>query len=218
MMPPELAGDIMLERWRQAHDLDFVATAHHADDQAETLLMRLNRGAGVSGLAGVRSVNGAVIRPLLGWRRAELADIVGRSGHKPLDDPSNRDDRFDRVRLRAQLSKADWVDVEAFAQSAAWLAEANAALEWMATQLAQSKLKLVDGRATLDPALLPRELRRRLVALALAHIDPEIGLRGPALADLIMGLKRGETRTLGQVRAKGGATWRFTRVTPRGKN
>jgi tRNA(Ile)-lysidine synthase len=48
----------LLEIWADQHNLDWIATAHHADDQAETLLMRLSRGAGVAGLSGVRAVNG----------------------------------------------------------------------------------------------------------------------------------------------------------------
>lgn len=56
----------LLEEWRTAQGLDWLLTAHHADDQLETLLMRLNRGAGVGGLAGVRARQGVVLRPLLG--------------------------------------------------------------------------------------------------------------------------------------------------------
>jgi tRNA(Ile)-lysidine synthetase-like protein len=71
----------LLARWATDRRLAAVATAHHADDQAETLLMRLARGSGVSGLAGVRpsrtlSPGVALIRPLLGWRKLELEAIA----------------------------------------------------------------------------------------------------------------------------------------------
>ena len=75
-----------LGEWAQASGLSALATAHHADDQAETVLMRLNRGSGVAGLAGIRKrgkVEGCevpVIRPVLGFRRAELAQIVAAAG------------------------------------------------------------------------------------------------------------------------------------------
>jgi tRNA(Ile)-lysidine synthase len=73
-----------LQDWLAEAGIGCLATAHHADDQAETLLMRLLRGAGVGGLSGVRArtcvpVPGSdivLVRPLLGWRRTELATIV----------------------------------------------------------------------------------------------------------------------------------------------
>src|SRR5688500_5455850 len=94
-----------LTAWAEQRVLSAIATAHHADDQAETLLMRLNRGSGLSGLAGVREEGllvgplfmCPVIRPLLHFRRSELAEVVARSGIAPIEDPSNSDDRFDRV-------------------------------------------------------------------------------------------------------------------------
>ena len=75
-----------LAEWAESEGLGAVATAHHADDQAETLLMRLNRASGVAGLAGVRPrgvVPGTAIpllRPVLDWRRAELGAAVRAAG------------------------------------------------------------------------------------------------------------------------------------------
>ncbi|MEZ5684135.1 MAG: tRNA lysidine(34) synthetase TilS [Novosphingobium sp.] len=91
-----------LADWMERDGLGALATAHHADDQAETLLMRLNRGSGVPGLPVVRAwlcVPGtrlALLRPLLGWRREDLARIVSDAGIVAAQDPSNSDDRFDR--------------------------------------------------------------------------------------------------------------------------
>jgi len=125
-----------LAEWMGANGLTALATAHHADDQAETLLLRLNRGSGVAGLAGVRArgqVPGTrlpLVRPLLGWRRAELAQVVTAAALVAADDPSNRDDRFDRARLRKALAEAGWIDVPALAASAAHIADADAALDW----------------------------------------------------------------------------------------
>ncbi|WP_168157381.1 tRNA lysidine(34) synthetase TilS [Erythrobacter sp. QSSC1-22B] len=124
-----------LDRWTDERRLSAVATAHHADDQAETLLMRLNRGSGLPGLAGVRSSaivpggKGRLLRPLLGWRKAELEALVRGAGLEPVADPSNRDTRFDRVRVREALAAADWIDPLALARSAALLGEAEATLE-----------------------------------------------------------------------------------------
>jgi tRNA(Ile)-lysidine synthase len=131
--------------WAMEHGLGAVATAHHADDQAETLLLRLMRGSGLSGLAGVRAVSllemadGAdegdgvlLLRPLLGWRKAELENIVAQAGIIPARDPSNASLAFDRVRMRQQLADTPWVEVGAVAASAAHLAEAWRAIAWYA--------------------------------------------------------------------------------------
>jgi len=127
-----------LARWAGEAGLGAIATAHHADDQAETLLMRLNRGSGLAGLAGVRPrgvIEGSdvtVLRPLLGWRKAELAAIVAATGIVPAEDPSNTNPAFERARIRAQLAAADWLDPVAIAASAAHIAEGWQALGWYA--------------------------------------------------------------------------------------
>ncbi len=127
-----------LADWARKSRLGAVATAHHADDQAETLVMRLNRGSGLPGLAGVRarSVIGdceiPLLRPLLGWRKAELAGVVDAEGIIAAQDPSNANPDFDRARLRARLAEADWIDPGQLAVSAAHLAEGWQALEWYA--------------------------------------------------------------------------------------
>lgn len=127
-----------LARWASEAGLGAVATAHHADDQAETLLMRLNRGSGLAGLAGVRprtTIEGSdvtLLRPLLGWRKAELAAVVAAAGITPADDPSNSSSDFERVRMRMQLAEAQWLDPVRIAASAAHIAEGWQALEWYA--------------------------------------------------------------------------------------
>ena len=127
-----------LAGWAAAAGLGAVATAHHADDQAETLLMRLNRGSGLAGLAGVRArsvIEGTeipLLRPLLGWRKAGLAEIVAAAGITPAEDPSNANPEFDRVRIRQALARADWLDPVQIVASAAHIAEGWQALEWYA--------------------------------------------------------------------------------------
>ena len=90
----------LLGRWAGEVKAGCLLTAHHLDDQAETLVMRLLRGSGLAGLSGVRAVNPPLVRPLLGWRRDELAAVVRAAGVEPVADPSNQDERFDRARLR----------------------------------------------------------------------------------------------------------------------
>jgi tRNA(Ile)-lysidine synthase len=127
-----------LARWAGEERLGAIATAHHADDQAETLLMRLARGSGIAGLAGVRAWGHApgtevpLVRPLLAFRREEVRDIVRACGIVTADDPSNADPSFDRVRVRQHLEAHDWLDPHALAASARHLDEAWRALEWYA--------------------------------------------------------------------------------------
>ena len=132
-----------LESWAARRGFRSLATAHHADDQAETLLMRLNRGSGLPGLAGIREQRVfsparagagifATIRPLLAWRRSVLADIVADAGIDVVHDPSNSDDKFDRARLRKALIAADWLSVEGLAQSSQNLCDALEAISFVA--------------------------------------------------------------------------------------
>jgi tRNA(Ile)-lysidine synthase len=76
------------------------ATGHTADDQAETVLANLLRGAGVDGLAGMRA---GPAHPLLGLRRAETRELCRRLALRPVEDPSNADPRFLRTRVRTEL-------------------------------------------------------------------------------------------------------------------
>jgi tRNA(Ile)-lysidine synthase len=127
-----------LAGWAQALGLGAVATAHHADDQAETLLMRLNRGSGLAGLAGVRAaarIEGSevlLLRPLLGWRKSELEAVVAAAGITAVIDPSNANPDFERAAMRARLAEADWLDPPQLATSAAHIAEGWQALQWYA--------------------------------------------------------------------------------------
>jgi tRNA(Ile)-lysidine synthase len=83
---------------------DHVMTAHHADDQAETILFRLLRGTGVSGLSGMASSSerrGLVLaRPLLAHAKADLAALCESRAHPFFDDPSNNDPAYARTRIR----------------------------------------------------------------------------------------------------------------------
>ena len=194
-----------------------IATAHHADDQVETLIMRLNRGAGVGGLAGVRAKSGRVIRPLLGWRRAELGAIVAAAGVVAVDDPSNVSDRFDRARLRKQLAAIDWIDPLRVAASAAALADAEEAIVWMVRQLGTDRVAAEGDSLTLDPRDLPFELVRRLVEHCVRQIDATAESRGSALVRMVKTLESGDTAMLGDVVAVAlsPAAWRFRKAPPR---
>ncbi|HEX8379293.1 MAG TPA: tRNA lysidine(34) synthetase TilS [Allosphingosinicella sp.] len=212
-----------LASWMDKQGLSTLLTGHHCDDQAETLLMRLNRGSGVAGLAGVRAAGPvpgtdgrlALRRPLLAWRRSELQAIIEGAGLDAARDPSNEDEAFDRARLRRRLREAPWIDPEALARSAAFLAEAEAALEWTAAPLFAARTELDAGAVTLRPDGLPSELLRRLVLRCLRRIAPGAQPRGEALAAFITRLQAGGVATLCGVKATGGDPWRFEPAPPR---
>ena len=91
------------ERARLELSADAVAVGHTRDDQAETFLLRLLRGAGPRGLSGMHPRNGAVIRPLLDCRRADLRVYLQEHGIAFRDDDSNGDVSIPRNRVRAEL-------------------------------------------------------------------------------------------------------------------
>lgn len=209
----------LLDEWALRRGLPSIATAHHADDQAETLLMRLARGAGLSGLVGARRrrlLDGGVhvVRPLLDWRRAELAAIVDASGLTPVDDPANRDPRHDRSRFRGLLDEAEWANVDRLAASAAWLGDADDALEWMTTALATSRIVPDGDSLAMDAEGLPKELQRRLLLRGFDRLDARAP-RGPDLDRAMRALAAGRSATLSGLKMEGGARWRLSHEGPR---
>lgn len=197
-----------------------IATGHHADDQLETMVMRLDRGAGVAGLAGVRARSERIVRPLLSWRRAELAAIVAAAGIAAAADPSNVDDRFDRARLRKRLDKVHAFDIQSWGRSARALGDAEDAIAWSAARLAGERIVFAEAHADLDASGIPFELQRRLVENCLRHVQPAIEPRGDATARLVRALAEGRTSMLGNVRASvtrrgGGRLWTFAAAPPR---
>ncbi len=195
-----------LGAWMEREGLEALLTAHHADDQAETLLLRLGRGSGVAGLAGVRA-RGAVpgtrlplLRPLLGWRRAELAKVVAAAGIEPADDPSNRDDRFDRARIRKAIAGADWLDVPALAVSAANLADADAALEWAAAREWSECVTKGPMGYTYRPQA-PRAVALRVLTRIVTELDGSVP-RGSAVARLFESLVARQPASIGGLVAR----------------
>ncbi len=206
-----------LAEWVEERGLAALATAHQADDQAETLLMRLNRASGVAGLAGARA-RGRVpataiplLRPVLEWRRAELGDVVRAAGLTAAEDPSNSDDRFDRVRMRKALAEADWLDVDAVACSAAHLAEADDALEWMAALEWRSCVKKEPMGLKYRPQA-PRAVVLRVIARIVRDLDGEEP-RGSGVARLYDTLAEGRPASIGNlvVRPNAGG-WSFAKA------
>ncbi len=209
----------LLAQWAVADNLDAVATAHHLDDQAETLLMRLSRGAGVRGLSGMRSksilpdTDIILLRPLISWHHAELEMVCASVGIRPAHDPSNEDDRFERVRVRRTLADTGLLDPSALARSAANLGDADVALEWAAAQEWPRPLTADGSEVIYRPNGAPPEIVRRVVSRAVRLLGTEgqrAELRGRELDRLLATLAAQGPATIRGVRCSGGAEWRFS--------
>lgn len=208
------------------------ATAHHAEDQAETILMRLSRGSGLAGLAGIRARRVIerddppgeylVVRPLLGWRRSELAAVVAAAGVEAAHDPSNDDPRFDRVQARRALAALPWLDPVAVARSAGLLQEAeDAVADAVAGVIAEAVRR--EG----DVTWLHWGHARLLETEAVAAILEGFGAMAPrsAVAQMVDQLRAEGHATLAGVMARRARhrldsvteveAWRFEREPPR---
>jgi tRNA(Ile)-lysidine synthase len=214
-----------LAAWSRDLGLGAVLTGHHLDDQAETMVMRLNRGSGVRGLAGMRrsaplpgDPEQHLLRPLLGWRRSELVGICAIAGVTPAIDLSNEDDNYERVRVRRGLAAAEWLDREGIARSASHCAEADEAIEWAAAIEWDRSATAREGEIVYRPSGAPAEIVRRIVARAVNELGIEgdpADLKGRELDRLIAELQAGNTATSRGVRCAGGPEWRFTRAAKR---
>lgn len=210
----------LLGAWAEERGLDVLLTGHQLDDQVETFLMRLTRGAGVRGLAAMRPVTRLhglpLARPLLGWRHSELEAVCAAAGVKPVRDASNEDEQFERVRMRKALAGAAWLDPVAVAASAAHLADADSALDW-AADLEWRRAVSEDGGELVYSADAPPEIRRRVLRRAVLEkaTEGEGELRGRELDELVTTLESGGRATLRGVLCTGGARWRFSPARPR---
>lgn len=173
-----------LERTRGELGARWIATAHHRDDQAETVLLRLLFGSGVEGLAGVRPVHGAVVRPLLVLPRAALVAAVAAAGLAAVDDPTNRDLDVPRNRVRHRLLPALAADDPEIAARLARLASrargAAAAIDRrLSDRLAAVTVPGKDGGIAVDRGAL-ESLPPALWPFALAWLHRRAGAPYPA--------------------------------------
>ncbi len=173
----------LIGQWARDKAQSMVALGHTADDQAENLLLRLARQAGIDGLAAMqdrREMAGVTwVRPLLDVRRSQLRDYLRARGVKWLEDPSNEDPQYDRVKMRIALKTLEplGITVSALNTVSARLDEAREVVATAAHAAAQKIVTIDAGDVVADRVQIlqvPAEIRRRL----LAH-----GLRWVASAD-----------------------------------
>jgi tRNA(Ile)-lysidine synthase len=160
----------LLADWCRGHGVLFLALAHHLEDQAETVLLRIAGGSGADGLAAmaprVAGAHVAVIRPLLGVPRARLTATLEAIGQPWIEDPSNADPRQARVRVRAiaPALAGERLDADAWAAAARKLGESRAIVS-------AAVERLIARAVTLDPAGFA------LLAPAFFEADPLVQAR-----------------------------------------
>ncbi|MBO4331058.1 MAG: tRNA lysidine(34) synthetase TilS [Oscillospiraceae bacterium] len=158
-----------------------VATAHNADDNAETMIMNLARGTGLTGLSGIPPVRGIYIRPLLCVTRREIERYLADNGLEHIEDSTNADDAFTRNRLRHTvvpvLKEINPRFSETAAETAALLREDEAYLEAEAEKHIRGELARIKGLAA---PIASRALRiladRQGVKLSKTHVDALLAL------------------------------------------
>ncbi len=212
----------LLAGWAKAHGITRIALGHTLDDQAETVLMRLARGSGADGLAGMRShrvADGITwVRPLLTERRQALRDYLTRNGHDWIDDPTNDDDIFDRVKARKALAVLAplGITAEGLGDTAMRMGMARHALEHLAHRAVERSVTFPSGDMLVDRlglAAEPYETQLRVLATGLCWLSGNpYRPRLIELQDAYGGLATDKKRTLhGVLMIREGAALRLTR-------
>ncbi len=167
----------LMAKWCRAHGATALLTAHTLDDQAETVLMRLSRTISPESLAGIRPAGNwdglPVLRPLLGFRRQVLRAWLAARGQSWIEDPSNDDPRFERVRARhtlGRLGEPMTLRLAALADRSVQLADLleRLARRWIATSVTEHEAGICHLPAK-PFTLLPMALQERILALVIAR-------------------------------------------------
>jgi len=206
--------------WARSRGIGVVALGHTRDDQAETVLMGLARAAGIAGLSGMRRVfdEGGirVHRPLLDAGREELRDWLRGRGIGWVDDPTNENERFARVKARKALVALGplGISAERLAEAAGNLARAQEAL---AVQVAAAAARVEEraGALRFDAGLWaePAEVRRQVVVQALLWLSgAEYAPRAAEVERLVAAMAGGFDATLAGCRARRGWLMREPRA------
>lgn len=198
----QLLGD-----WAKANNISTLVQGHTADDQAETVLMRLGRSAGVDGLAAIprrRVVNGITIaRPMMDLTRVQLRDYLRRHGVTWAEDPSNDDPKYDRIKARQVLDLLEplGITTDSLSDVAQNMASARVALDWYCFLAARDIACVDGGNVVLDLRkfrILPEETARRLIIGAISWISgSDYPPRRAAVVATLLAIREGRAVTLG---------------------
>ena len=206
----------LLEQTADDQNCTLIATAHHGDDQLETILMRLARGSGIDGMSAIRARNGRIIRPLLGFSKSELEEICLSAGIEPVRDPSNENEDYDRVAIRKWLGQSSHpFTIERSNRTASALSDCADALTWMTDALSAERISQNSDIIQCNGNDLPRELRRRLLLECIRRLDDSLQPRGDAIDRLLATLELGNSGSIGGLLCRGGAVWHISHAPPR---
>ncbi len=193
--------------WAKTQGIGTVVTGHTRNDQAETFLMRLARGSGVDGLAGIYQVsevdNVIWMRPLLDIGREELRGFLRARGIRWIEDPSNEDTRFNRIKIRKGMAALEelGLGVAVLSETAKRMQRARDALEQMTLSLAQDVAEPRESgavRLQMDAFLsAPIEAQLRLLAHMIGWVSSATYRpRLKSLQRVREGLSNGKPQTL----------------------
>ena len=196
----------LMADWAAGQGIHDIALGHTADDQAETLLMRLARASGIDGLAAMaprREVHGVIWhRPMLDLSRVDLRGDLTRRGVRWIDDPTNTDATYRRVRARHALAELAplGVTIDGLARSAHHLREARETLAHYAACEAETAVQFQSGDILLDGAQMAAmrpDIARRILIGALHWIaGPGYGARGREMDRALEAIRTGDKTTL----------------------
>lgn len=174
----------LMAGFAHANAIDALVTAHHLDDQAETVLMRLARGSGLDGLAGIRArgewAGLVLLRPFIDVPKARLVESLRQQGIDWLEDPSNEDTQFERVRVRQAMKKLEklGIDAESLARSARRLRRAGEALDHAAGEFLRAYARATEtGYCRIDAeafAKAPGETALRALSRAIQGVGGRV--------------------------------------------
>lgn len=204
----------LLKRHCREHGIGFLLTAHHQDDQAETVLFRLAKGSGLDGLAAMAESSPidpdiVLIRPALDVPKQDLVAYCEAEGVSYVQDPSNTSPDFARPRLRAgrEVLEKEGLTTKRLATTARRIRRARQALEYFTDQVGSSTLIESTGKRVVynysGLAKQPEEIRLRILikAIRTLHPDMEFGPRYEKIEDLahdIFSSRSFRPRTLGK--------------------
>lgn len=197
----------LISEWALSNNVDVVALGHTQDDIIETFLMRLSRGSGVDGLSqmSARFTRGEVeyIRPILKLSRDSLRQYLRSLSVNWIEDPSNSDERFHRVRVRKSIDLLSNLGIkkESILTVSRNMWEARQALEVYSLKAVKQCIKFSQADIIFIRSLFttyPREIQRRIVLRALEYMaDSEYPPRASEVENLICSIEDNVAHTLG---------------------